>query len=292
MNGDMDIGIGLPSTVPGVTGDGLTAWARAAESEGFASLAVIDRLVYDGYDPLVALTAAAVATERIRLVSSIVLAPLRTTAVLAKQLASIDHLSGGRLAVGVGLGAREDDYDAVRMPFAGRGRILDRQLRELRDIWSGVPPAGCVRPIGPAPAQSGGPKLYVGAFTEKAIARAISLGDGWISGGFPPDAFARVASGVRDAWRQAGREGTPRLLANVYFSLGADGREVAERYILDYYAFMGEQASDVAASVATTHEAVEATIDAYRDAGCDEILFLPCSPDPEQVSLLADAALR
>lgn len=292
MNGDMEIGIGLPSTVPGLTGSGLTTWAATAEREGFASLAVIDRLVYDGYDPLVALAAAAVSTERIRLVSSIVLAPLRTTAVLAKQLASIDHLSGGRLAVGVGLGAREDDYTATRKPFAGRGRVLGEQLSEMRAIWGGALPEGCDRPIGPTPAQLGGPKLYVGAFTEKAIARAVSLADGWISGGFPPDVFAQVASGIRAAWQAAGRDGSPRLLANVYFSLGPDGRETADAYIHDYYAFLGEQAGYVAAAVATTPEAVRGTIDAYRAAGCDELLFLPCSPDPRQVTMLADAALR
>src|SRR5215210_2774505 len=106
----MDIGIGLPNAVRGVDRRGILDWARAAEDAGFSSLGTIDRLVYPSYDPLIALAAAASVTERIRLVTDILIAPLRNTAVLAKQAANVQHLSGGRLVLGLAPGGREDDY--------------------------------------------------------------------------------------------------------------------------------------------------------------------------------------
>src|SRR5438552_16146713 len=118
----MKIGIGLPSAVPTVDHNALLEWARRANAADFSSLAVIDRVVYPSYDPLIALAAAAAVTDRIGLVTSIVIAPLRSTAILAKQLASIDHFSGGRLSVGVGLGGREDDYTVRGLSPRGRGR--------------------------------------------------------------------------------------------------------------------------------------------------------------------------
>jgi alkanesulfonate monooxygenase SsuD/methylene tetrahydromethanopterin reductase-like flavin-dependent oxidoreductase (luciferase family) len=287
----MEIGIGLPSAVPTVDRDSLLEWARRANAADFSSLAVIDRVVYPSYDPLIALAAAAAVTDRIGLVTSIVIAPLRSTAILAKQLASIDHFSGGRLSVGVGLGGREDDYTVSGLSTSGRGRRLDEQLDELRRIWNGDVRGSSGRPIGPAPTRAGGPPLLVGGFGDAAIARVARSADGWISGGLPPDAFAATASKVREAWSEAGRLGEPRVLANAYFALGAGARETAAAYIADYYAWLGDGAvQGITAGVATDEASVRGTIDAFREAGCDELLFFPCATDPEQVTLLEQAS--
>src|SRR5918996_3026799 len=107
----MDVGIGLPATIPGVEREQLLEWARRAEAAGFSSLGTIDRIVYPNYESLIALAAAAAVTERIRLVTDVLLAPLRTnTALLAKQTATLDSLSEGRLVLGLAPGAREDDF--------------------------------------------------------------------------------------------------------------------------------------------------------------------------------------
>src|SRR5262252_8700213 len=107
----MDIGIGLPATIPGIEGRRLLEWARRAEERGFTSLGVIDRLVYDNFEPLIALTAAACATERVRLLTCVLLGPLRANpALFAKQAASLDRLSNGRLVLGMAVGSRDDDF--------------------------------------------------------------------------------------------------------------------------------------------------------------------------------------
>ena len=121
----MKIGIGFPANIPGVQGKLLIEWAKKADAGPFSSLGLIDRLVYDNYDTLIAFAAAAGATQRIHLTTSVLLAPLRNTAVLAKQAASLDALSGGRLTLGLGIGSREDDYQAASVPFNRRGKIFD-----------------------------------------------------------------------------------------------------------------------------------------------------------------------
>ena len=109
----MQIGIGLPANIPGVQGKLILDWAKKADSGPFSSLGLIDRLVYPNYEPLIAFAAAAGVTQRIRLMTTVLLAPLRNTAILAKQAASLDALSGGRLTLGLAIGGREDDFHAA-----------------------------------------------------------------------------------------------------------------------------------------------------------------------------------
>ena len=108
----MRIGVGLPTGVPGADGQLIIEWARQADEGPFSSLGVIDRLIYDSYDPLISLAAAAAVTHRVRLVTMIVVGLLHNTNILAKLTASLDALSGGRLVVGMAVGARKEDYDA------------------------------------------------------------------------------------------------------------------------------------------------------------------------------------
>src|SRR6201997_2303579 len=134
----VDIGIGLPNTVAGTEGRTLVDWARQAEEAGVSTLGTIGRLVYPNYEELIALAAAAAVTSRIRLTTGVLLAPLyENHALFAKQAASLDRLSGGRLVLGLGLGGRDDDYDASALPTTGKGRRFDQQLTELKRIWSG-----------------------------------------------------------------------------------------------------------------------------------------------------------
>jgi alkanesulfonate monooxygenase SsuD/methylene tetrahydromethanopterin reductase-like flavin-dependent oxidoreductase (luciferase family) len=283
----LDIGIGLPNAVRGVGRDGIVDWARRAEAAGFASLGTIDRIAYANYESLIALAAAAAVTERIRLVTDILIAPLRSsTALFAKQTATIDDLSGGRLVLGLAPGGREDDYTLSGVDFHRRGRIFDEQLEALPRLWAGE--GG----LGPAPASAGGrPGLLIGGHNEKAFARAARHGDGWTAGGGGPEALARNRERAVAAWRAEGREGEPRTMALFYFSLGPDADGAVRRNLGDYYAFAGEYAERIVSSAATTREQVREVVEAHGAAGADEIICFPASADPAQVELLAEAVL-
>jgi len=279
----MDIGIALPNAIPGATGAELTEWARRAESRGFSTLGTIDRLVYDNYEPLVALAAAAAVTERIGLSTTVLLAPLRVNAVeLAKQALSVNALSGGRLTLGVGLGAREDDYELSGVELKGRGRRFDAQLDRIREVWSGGD-------VGPALGRA--PRLIVAGHADVSFARAARVGDGWIAAGSGPEEAAKGVGAVKAAWAEAGRDGAPHIMALAYFSLGDRAEQDVRDNLMHYYAWLGDEvAGMIAGAAAKDPDTVKQYAAAYADLGCDELVFCPSSSDPSQVDLLADAA--
>lgn len=283
----MDVGIGLPNAVPGTTGKQLVDFARAGEENGFSSLGTIDRIVFDNYDPFVALAAAAAVTERIRLATTILIVPYRVNAaVVAKQAASLQALSGGRLVLGAAIGARDDDYEASGLTTDDRGDKLDAMLEEMKRIWAGEERgyAGAIGPLTDDP-----PQLIIGGSVDAAFERAARFGDGWMMGGGAPDQFAEAATKVREAWSEAGRDGEPRLMGLAYFSLGPDAEQNARDSIGGYYEWLGEYGDQIVSSVAKDPETVQQYVSAFEQAGCEELVFFPASGDPEQASLLAEA---
>lgn len=279
----MDVAIGLPNTVPGTTGDQLVEWARRSEGRGFSSLGTIDRLAYPNYEPLTALAAAAAVTDRIGLCTSVLLGPLRANAaVLAKQALSVHALSGGRLTLGIGIGARDDDYELAGVELDHRGDALDAMLTRIKELWAG-------EEMGPSTGSV--PSLVLGGGVDASFARAARFGDGWVAAGAPPDEFAAMAEKVDAAWRDAGRDGKPRKQALSYYSLGDEAEENARAYLEDYYAWLGpEVAGFISGSAAKDAETVQQYVSAFADAGCDELIMFPSASDPDQVDLLADAA--
>lgn len=288
----MEVGIGLPNAVPGTTRSQLLDWARAAENAGFSSLGTIDRIVYGNYEPLVALSAAAAVTERIRLVTSVMLGPLRVNAALvAKQFLSLDALAGGgRAVLGIGLGGREDDYAVSRVSMSQRGVWQDRALAQIRRVFNGE--GGDEAKIGPRQ-QRLRPSLIVGGRVAASFERAARHGDGWIMGGGAPDQFSNLLDRLGEAWANAGRNDEPRKMSLAYFSLGHDAERNANNYLRNYYAFLGDEMSKVIAkSAAKDPDTVKAHVAAFESAGCDELIIFPSSNDPEQVGLLAEACGR
>jgi alkanesulfonate monooxygenase SsuD/methylene tetrahydromethanopterin reductase-like flavin-dependent oxidoreductase (luciferase family) len=285
----MEIGIGLPATIPGVTGDELTEWARRADGTSLSSLGTIDRLVYGNYEPLVALAAAAAVTDRIKLLTSVLLAPLRlNTALFAKQAATLQHLSGGRLVLGLGIGGRDDDFDVSGADMSTRGRVFDRQLDEMKRIWNGEE-KGLAGPVGPN--LDTPPELILGGSVDASFRRAAEFGSGWIMGGGSPDQFREGLEKLKAAWQAAGRSGEPRTMALSYFALGSDAERNADTYLRDYYAFLGEDlAGMIAGSAAKDADTVKQYVAAFEQSGCDELVFFPSNSDPEQVDLLTEAA--
>jgi alkanesulfonate monooxygenase SsuD/methylene tetrahydromethanopterin reductase-like flavin-dependent oxidoreductase (luciferase family) len=287
----MDLGIGLPTTIPGVKRRTVLDWARAAEDAGFSTLGTIDRIVYGNHEPLTALAAAGAVTERIRLATAILIAPLRSNAaLLAKQAATVDVLSEGRLTLGLAVGGREDDYAAGGVDFHHRGKLFDEQLETMQRVWKGES-FGFAGPVGPAPGE-GRPQVLIGGSVPAAFERAARYAAGWIAGGGGPDAFAGGAEKTKAAWSAAGREGSPRLAGLGYFALGDDPEGDANRYLRDYYGFLPDQVQDfIVGSASKGEQKIRDDIAAFERAGCEELILFPCSPDPKQVELLA-AAVR
>ena len=275
----MEVGVGLPTTTPGADGTGMLEWARRADQGPFASLGVLDRMVYRSVEPFAALAAAAAVTTRARLVTMVVIGPLRNTALLAKQAASLDLLSAGRLTLGLAIGARTDDYRALGVDPDGRGRRLGEQLAELRELWE-------KGEVGPEPVQPGGPPLLAGGLSGEAFARMARCADGYVHGGGPPRAFAAAAARAWAAWRDLERPGRPQLWGQGYFALG--DADAGGAYLRDYYAFTGPFAEKVAAGNLTSGRAVKDFVRGYEDAGCDHLVLLPTVSDPAQLDRLAD----
>jgi alkanesulfonate monooxygenase SsuD/methylene tetrahydromethanopterin reductase-like flavin-dependent oxidoreductase (luciferase family) len=276
----MRVGIGLPSAVPGVHGGLLPGWAARAERAGFSSVGVLERVAYDSHDPFVALAAAGAATSRIGLVTMVAIGPLRPVAMLAKQAASVHELSGGRLVLGLSIGARREDYAATREESRGRGSRLSDQLLEIRSIWEearGVPKG-----------TGGPPKVLSGGLSGQGFARMARWADGYVHGGGPPRAFAAAAGRAWAAWSDAGRPGRPELWGQGYFALGPGSDEAGGRYLRDYYAFTGPFAEKIAAANLTSPQAVKDFVRGYEEAGCDELVLLPTVARPEQVERLAE----
>ena len=283
----MDVGIGLPAAIPGVEPGQLLEWSRRAEARGFSSLATLDRIVYPNYEPLIALAAAAAVTERIRLATTIMIVPYRGGgALVAKQAATLQHLSGGRLVLGLAVGGREDDFDANRADFHGRGKAFDAQLDDMRRVWSSED-FGYAGGVGPEVAEP--PPVLIGGSADVAFRRAAAH-DGWVMGGGSPDQFRAGAAKLAEAWQAAGRDGEPRTMALAYVALGERADDAAQRYLGHYYAWLGEEvAGAIAGSAAKDADTVRAYVQGFEAAGCGELMLMPCDPDPGQVDLLADA---
>jgi alkanesulfonate monooxygenase SsuD/methylene tetrahydromethanopterin reductase-like flavin-dependent oxidoreductase (luciferase family) len=269
----MRVGIGLPNAIPGTDGSVLLDWARRADGGPFTSLGVLDRVAYDSHEPLATLAAAAAVTERATLVTMVVIAPLRNTAILAKQASLVDEVSGGRLVLGLSVGAREEDYRAAGVDPRERGRKLDEQLEDLRDAWE-------------KRAEGRGPRVLVGGTSDRAYARMARYADGYVHGGGPPRAFIRAAEQARAAWADLGRPGEPELWGQSYFVLGEDERGL--EYMRDYYAFTGPFAEKIAEGLLRTPQQIAGQVRGYAEAGCDELVLLPAVADLEQVDRLAE----
>jgi alkanesulfonate monooxygenase SsuD/methylene tetrahydromethanopterin reductase-like flavin-dependent oxidoreductase (luciferase family) len=243
---------------------------------------VVDRIAYDSYDPLVTLAAAAGVTRRVRLATTVVISPIRNAVILARTAATLHALSGGRLVLGLAVGARNEDYEAVGVPHKARGRRFSEQLVVLRAAWD-------ERRIGPTQTPARAPELLVGGLSNDAFGRVARYADGYIHGGGPPRAFARAADRARAAWVDAGRPSRPLLWGQAYFALGdAETVEAGFRYMRDYYAFAGPLAEKIAQGLLTTPQAVAQLARGYAEEGCDELALMPAVASLDQVDRLAE----
>jgi alkanesulfonate monooxygenase SsuD/methylene tetrahydromethanopterin reductase-like flavin-dependent oxidoreductase (luciferase family) len=285
----MKIGIGLPNHVAGVQASSMVVWARRAQQRGFESVTTIDRLVYPSVDSIVALALAAGVTKELGLVTNVLLGPLYSPAVLAKQLASIADATGNRLTVGIAVGGREDDYTAAGVDFTSRGRLLDDEVATMTRLFRGEPVVGDTALCSAAVSIP----VLIGGHSKATLRRATTLGDGWVAGALRDYAAQeQFVERLRAGWQEAGRQGDPQTHASVNFAFGdaavvQSGRDSLARY----YGFKPDYAALNVADMLTSPQDARDTVRAYRDLGFDRLLFHPTVTDVAQVDRLADAVL-
>lgn len=285
----MQFGMTLPTMVPEYDRATTIEWCRRIDDGPYSSVSAGERITFHNQEQGTVLAAAAALTERVRVIATIVIAPMHPVAILAKKAATLDVLSGGRFTLGVGVGGREHDYRCAGASFERRHRRLDDAVAELRRIWSGEPPFDGADPIGPPPVQPGGPPILASSFGPRSLARSARWADGYA--GFTlaadPAELAAVAQQVRQSWLDAGRSESPPLMTSFWFSLGPDAVERHRRYVQAYMdydpaaaAFMIDNA------VLTSKGAVLGAVDAASNAGFDEVMFVPTTSDLAELDRL------
>lgn len=284
----MKFGIGLPPHDPAAH----VGWARRAEEGPFSTVGVLDRVAYHNPSPLISLAAIAGATERIRLQTEVLLAPLRQTALMAKDIATLDRVSGGRFTLDLGVGnwrgPRFDDYRVAGTDVRTRGARLDEQVAQMRRIWAGEPPLDGMDPIGPSPTRPEGPEILFGGFHPAALRRVVRWQAGFIAAG-PPKYVRHLIAELNGYWREAGHPGEPRIVAHCYVALGPeDVVQEGLRTVVDYYQYT-DDAVRVPEYVAQTPEVVRMLVKAYEDLGADEVIFYFWAQDERQIDRLEDA---
>lgn len=288
----MQIGMTVPSMIEGLDRATLLEWFRRIDDGPYSTLALGERIAYPNLELFTTLAAAAAATERVRLMATIVVLPAHPAIEVAKMAATIDVISGGRFTLGVGIGGRDEDYRALGAPFERRHQRLDEQVAAMRRVWAGEEPMADMHAVGPAPVQTGGPPLYSGALGPKSIARSARWADG--TAGFLLDPINEDAAGtfraIEQAWREAGREAPPRHVTSFWYAVGEDGPERLHAYATRYLGIFGpELASAMADSCsASTPGALRHAIQRLTDAGCDELLLVPTSADPRELDLVEE----
>jgi alkanesulfonate monooxygenase SsuD/methylene tetrahydromethanopterin reductase-like flavin-dependent oxidoreductase (luciferase family) len=291
----VELGLTLPSFVPGVDRTAVLEWCRRIEDGPFASISVGERISYSAHDQMTSLAFAAACTETVRLVSTVVVLPTHDPVRLAKQAATIDVLSGGRLTLGVGVGGREQDYAAVGAPFARRFARLDEQVDVIKRVWRGEPVIEGVPPIGPAPVQPGGPPILTAAMGPKSLARSAVWADGLAGFDLAPDAVGidRAFRAVEDAWKDAGRGDRPWLSTSTWFALGDGSADRLLKYATDYLSTFGSEMATAMAELCRLSDGgvIRETIAAIAETGCDEFVLVPTTYDVAEIDRLL-AVLR
>ena len=282
----MDVGVSLPTMAPGFTRATFVEWCRGIDEGPFSSISAGERITFHNPEFMVVNAAAAALTERVTVFANLAVAPLHPPALLAKQLATLDVLCDGRLVVGVGIGGREHDYQAAESRFDHRHQRLDDTVAELRRLWSGEAPFDGADPVGPAPAQPGGPPLLAGALGPKAMRRAAAWADGVTAFSITADADEMASTNQRalDAWRDAGRDDRPRLVTGCFYVLGGDEpADQLRRFTFDYLRIFGEPFAKAFADGAEVNDPdrLRTAIADAEAAGCDEFILVPATVDVE-----------
>jgi alkanesulfonate monooxygenase SsuD/methylene tetrahydromethanopterin reductase-like flavin-dependent oxidoreductase (luciferase family) len=293
----MKIGICLPYMKAGLTRDDYLAWFKAVDAGPFHSVSCGERVHGPTYDMRILLAAAAMATTRVEITPTLYVLPMHSAVRVAKEVATLDILSDGRVGrMCVGYGGRDQDYAAVGAQFKGRYGRMDTQIDEMRRVWRGeevIPGAGS---IGPAPTRPGGPQILAGALGPKSIERCARWADGlyaWSGNGEQHElegAFAMADA----AWERAGREHKPYRLGGLWYTLADDGQQKLYDYVYEYLAIAGPEIARIMAESVHRHsaDALLEALDNAEAAGCEEVFLVPATAEITEIERLAELLAR
>jgi alkanesulfonate monooxygenase SsuD/methylene tetrahydromethanopterin reductase-like flavin-dependent oxidoreductase (luciferase family) len=289
----MQVGICLPYSEPGITRQTLVDWCRAIEAGPFMSLSCGERISgADAMEMRAMMAGAAMLTERVRIAPSLYVLPMHSAVWAAKEIATLDVLSNGRVDVVVGTGGRPQDYQAVGAEWATRDRRLADQVATLRRIWSGEPAFEGGEPVGPRPVQPGGPKIIGGFAGPKAIARSAAWADGLYGFSITGQAaeIQQKMDMAESAWTAAGRATRPWKIGGFWYSLSDDAEAHLRAYVFEYLRIAGEEVARHVANTMTcfTPESILAGMRAMKETGIDELYMVPASADVAEVDRLAE----
>ena len=287
----------MPVMEPNLDAATLTSWARVIDGGPFASLCWGERIAFDNPDSLTLLGAMAALTDRVRLVTTVIVPQLHDPVMLAKALATGDLLSGGRLTVALGVGGRDEDYRAVGAdPASQTMRDMADRVAIMKRVWAGEKITEAVLPVGPSPVQSGGPQLLVGTIGPKTLRSAATWAEGLagITLDLDVDKQNELYDVARTAWTEAGKP-KPHLATSFWFALG-DGEEPraqVHRHLRRYMNWIPAEYVDAMAPTTgfagTDEELVEA-LRRFEAVGTDEVHLIPTSANIDQLRRVADLA--
>jgi len=277
----------------------LPAEARAAEEAGYDGVATGEHLFFHGpvTNAFVSLAAAAGATTRIRLLSSLTVLPLYPAALAAKLATTLDQVSGGRFDLGVGVGGEyPPEFVAAGAEVTERGARADEALALLRALWSGGPVEFKGRftrvpglELQPGPVQPGGPPIWLGGRRAAAIRRAGRFGDVWMPYMYSPDQLASSLAEVRAAAEAAGRD--PAAVRGAVFCWGgvAEDAAASRQEVIDGVSAVYQQDFTPLADRYLLHgdpDRVAARASEYRDAGADTLVFSPVGEGDRRTAIV------
>ncbi|OBB94716.1 LLM class flavin-dependent oxidoreductase [Mycolicibacterium peregrinum] len=287
----------MPVMEPQLDATTLRSWARVIDGGPFSSLCWGERIAFDNPDSLTLLGALAAWTDRVRLVTTVVVPQLHDPVMLAKGLATGDLLSGGRLTVGIGVGGRHEDYHAVGAdPASQTRRGMAERVAVMKRVWAGEKVTESVLPVGPPPVQSGGPSLHIGTIGPKTIRDAAAWADG-VAGttlDLDVDRQAELFDIARTAWAEAGKS-KPHLATSFWFALGEpeEARAQVHRHLRRYMNWIPAEYVDAMAPAtgwAGTEEELIEVLGRFQDIGTDEVHLIPTSSDIDQLRRVAEVA--
>jgi alkanesulfonate monooxygenase SsuD/methylene tetrahydromethanopterin reductase-like flavin-dependent oxidoreductase (luciferase family) len=288
----MKVGVCMPYMEPDFTRERMLEWCRLVDDGPFSSISCGERITGPTSDMRTLLAAAAAVTESVRIVPSLYVLPMHSAVWAAKEIASLDVVSGGRVTLTVGVGGRSADYRAVEASHERRYQRLDAQIPEMRRIWAGEPPFEGADPVGPTPVQPGGPPILTGSMGPKAITRAARWADGiyaWSGNGQKAE-IARILDLADKSWGEAGRERPPRRLAGFWYSLAPDGDRRLQEYVYQYIKILGEELAVAMARGVNRHtpDAVRESLDAMQELGCEETFLVPATAELAEIERAAE----